>query len=47
MAGLYNGGPSSIVYGMILSTLGNLTIASSLAELASMYVHKWLRFDQY
>ncbi|KXG51260.1 Amino acid/polyamine transporter I [Penicillium griseofulvum] len=37
MAGLYNGGPSSIVYGMILSTLGNLTIASSLAELASIH----------
>ncbi|KAJ5389497.1 amino acid/polyamine transporter I [Penicillium cataractarum] len=36
-AGLYNGGPAAIVYGIILSTLGNLAIACSLAELASLH----------
>ncbi|KAL4962470.1 putative GABA permease [Aspergillus stella-maris] len=36
-AGLANGGPAAIVYGMIISTLGNLTIALSLAELASLH----------
>ena len=36
-AGLYNGGPAAIVYGIIISGLGNLAIATSLAELASVY----------
>ncbi|OOQ88338.1 amino acid permease [Penicillium brasilianum] len=36
-AGLYNGGPAAIIYGMLLSTLGNLAIACSLAELASSH----------
>lgn len=39
-AGLYNGGPAAIVYGIILSTVGNLAIACSLAELASLYVYE-------
>ncbi len=34
-AGLYNGGPVSLVYGMILSFIGTLALASSLAEMAS------------
>lgn len=38
LSGLYNGGPAAIVYGIILSTVGNLAIACSLAELASLYV---------
>ncbi|KAB8207957.1 Amino acid permease [Aspergillus parasiticus SU-1] len=37
LSGLYNGGPAAIVYGIILSTVGNLTIACSLAELASLH----------
>ncbi|KAJ5876374.1 uncharacterized protein N7529_001958 [Penicillium soppii] len=37
LSGLYNGGPAAIVYGIILSTLGNLAIACSLAELASLH----------
>lgn len=37
MAGLYNGGPAAIVYGIIVSAAGNLAIASSLAELASVW----------
>ncbi|KAJ5162885.1 amino acid/polyamine transporter I [Penicillium coprophilum] len=37
LSGLYNGGPAAIVYGIILTTLGNLTIACSLAELASIH----------
>ncbi|KAE8350881.1 amino acid transporter [Aspergillus coremiiformis] len=36
-AGLLNGGPAAIVYGMIISAIGNLAIASSLAELASVH----------
>ncbi|KAL4747438.1 hypothetical protein BDW72DRAFT_15313 [Aspergillus terricola var. indicus] len=36
-AGLLNGGPAAIVYGIIISTLGNLVIACSLAELASVH----------
>ncbi|OOF94007.1 hypothetical protein ASPCADRAFT_52518 [Aspergillus carbonarius ITEM 5010] len=36
-AGLYNGGPAAIVYGIIISGLGNLAIATSLAELASVH----------
>lgn len=35
-AGLYNGGPAVIVYGIIVTTAGNLAIAFSLAELASL-----------
>ncbi|KAF7592300.1 hypothetical protein BBP40_000431 [Aspergillus hancockii] len=35
--GLFNGGPAAIIYGMILSTTGNLAIASSLAELATVH----------
>ncbi|CAG8110526.1 unnamed protein product [Penicillium salamii] len=37
LSGLYNGGPAAIVYGIILSTVGNLAIACSLAELASLH----------
>ncbi|KAJ5792528.1 amino acid permease [Penicillium pulvis] len=37
LAGLYNGGPAAIVYGIILSTVGNMAIACSLAELASLH----------
>ncbi|KAL4883384.1 amino acid/polyamine transporter I [Aspergillus karnatakaensis] len=37
LSGLYNGGPAVIVYGIILSTVGNITIALSLAELASLH----------
>ena len=40
LSGLYNGGPAAIVYGIILSTIGNLAIACSLAELASLYVRE-------
>ncbi|KAL4924005.1 putative GABA permease [Aspergillus undulatus] len=36
-AGLANGGPAGIVYGIILSTVGNVAIACSLAELASIH----------
>ncbi|PYH87820.1 GABA permease [Aspergillus ellipticus CBS 707.79] len=36
-AGLYNGGPAAIVYGVILSAVGNMAIAASLAELASIH----------
>ncbi|OJJ55952.1 hypothetical protein ASPSYDRAFT_182877 [Aspergillus sydowii CBS 593.65] len=36
-AGLYNGGPAVIVYGIIVTTAGNLAIAFSLAELASLH----------
>ncbi|KAJ5673814.1 hypothetical protein N7462_009253 [Penicillium macrosclerotiorum] len=37
LSGLYNGGPAAIVYGIILSTVGNLAIACSLAKLASLH----------
>jgi hypothetical protein len=33
---LLNGGPTTIIYGTILSGLGTLAIAASLGELASM-----------
>ncbi|KAL5332543.1 amino acid/polyamine transporter I [Aspergillus crustosus] len=36
LAGLYNGGPAVIVYGLIVSIMGNMAIAMSLAELASV-----------
>ncbi|KAH1337206.1 hypothetical protein KXW98_001546 [Aspergillus fumigatus] len=35
-AGLLNGGPSAIVYGMVFSTIGSVAVAASLAELASV-----------
>ena len=35
-AGLYNGGPVALVYGMILAISGTLALAASLAEMASM-----------
>ncbi|KAK5706154.1 hypothetical protein LTR97_001141 [Elasticomyces elasticus] len=35
-AGLTNGGPVSLVYGMILSFSGTLALAASLAEMASL-----------
>jgi hypothetical protein len=35
---LTNGGPAALVYGSIFTAIGSLTIALSLAELASMYV---------
>ena len=34
-AGLYNGGPVSLVYGMVFSLTGTMALASSLAEMAS------------
>jgi len=34
---LLNGGPVSLVYGMILASIGSLALALSLAEMASMY----------
>lgn len=38
-AGAYlNGGPASVVYGFIVSVLGTLCIATSMAEMASMCV---------
>ncbi|KAL4867049.1 hypothetical protein BDV12DRAFT_198531 [Aspergillus spectabilis] len=37
LAGLYNGGPAAIVYGLIVSIVGNMAIAMSLAELASVH----------
>lgn len=33
-----NGGPASVVYGFIVSLLGTLMIAASMAEMASMLV---------
>lgn len=33
---LFNGGPSSLVYGSILAGLGSTAIATSLGEMASM-----------
>jgi hypothetical protein len=33
-----NGGPASVVYGFIVSALGTVVIAASLAEMASMLV---------
>jgi hypothetical protein len=36
-AGLLNGGPAGIVYGMMFSTIGSVAVAASLAELASVY----------
>ncbi|CBF73597.1 hypothetical protein AN7958.2 [Aspergillus nidulans FGSC A4] len=37
LAGLYNGGPAAIVYGLLVSIVGNMAIAMSLAELASVH----------
>jgi choline transport protein len=37
-AGLENGGPVALVYGVMLAMVGSLGIALSLAELASMWV---------
>jgi len=36
-AGLLNGGPVALVYGMILAILGSSALAASLGEMASMY----------
>jgi hypothetical protein len=36
-AGLLNGGATSLVYGLIMATIGSLSIALSLGEMASMY----------
>jgi choline transport protein len=33
-----NGGPASVVYGFIVSVVGTLMIAASMAEMASMLV---------
>ena len=33
----FNGGPVSVVYGFIVSVLGTVFIATSMAEMASMY----------
>ena len=35
-AGLYNGGPVALVYGMILTLTGVFALAASLSEMASM-----------
>lgn len=35
-AGLLNGGPTSLVWGMLLSWIGTTAVAASLAEMASM-----------
>jgi len=35
-AGLYNGGPVALTYGMLLSISGTLALAASLAEMSSM-----------
>lgn len=35
-AGLYNGGPVALVYGMLLTLTGVLALAASLAEMASI-----------
>lgn len=36
-AAMINGGPASLIYGFIYASLGALTTAASLAEMASMY----------
>lgn len=33
----FNGGPAAVVYGFIVSVLGTICIAASMAEMASMY----------
>jgi amino acid transporter len=35
-AGLLNGGPTSLVWGMLFSWIGTTAVAASLAEMASM-----------
>lgn len=35
-AGLLNGGPTSLVWGMLLSWIGTTAVAASLGEMASM-----------
>lgn len=37
-AGLYNGGPTALVWGMLLATIGSSCIAAVLGEMASMSV---------
>jgi choline transport protein len=37
-ASLFNGGPSSLLYGMLLVGVGSLALAASLGEMASVYV---------
>ena len=37
-AGLYNGGPIALVWGMLLATVGSTCIAAVLGEMASMSV---------
>jgi amino acid transporter len=37
-AGLLNGGPTALVWGMFLCVIGSVSIALSLAEMASMLV---------
>jgi choline transport protein len=34
----FNGGPASVVYGFIVSVAGTACIATSMAEMASMFV---------
>lgn len=34
--GFYNGGPAAIVWGCLLAGVGNIAVASSLAEMAAM-----------
>lgn len=37
-ASLLNGGPVSMIYGLVLAGLGSSALALSLGEMASMYV---------
>jgi choline transport protein len=37
-AGLLNGGPTALVWGLILASIGSTSIALSLGEMASMSV---------
>lgn len=37
-AGLFNGGPTALVYGTILCWFGSVALAASLGEMASMFV---------
>ena len=38
--GLVNGGPSTLLYGVLLSWLGSLAVCASLAEMSSMHVNE-------
>lgn len=36
-ASMFNGGPVTLIYGIIIATLGSTALAASLGEMASMY----------